>query len=154
MVETRAKHSYFRISPNGRKILFGGRAAMKPLPLNIAAYRLKNSLDDIWPEAKNFKVTHAWTGNTGFSFDQVPHVGISNGIHYAMGFSGSGTVLAPYLGAKAALRALNDSSGGTAYSKTKLRTSLIHFFDKPYFLNIYDLYYRYIIDPIQFRQKK
>ena len=71
-----------------------------------------------------------------------------------MGFSGSGTVLAPYLGAKAALRALNDSSGGTAYSKTKLRTSLIHFFDKPYFLNIYDLYYRYIIDPIQFRQKK
>ncbi|MEE2774602.1 MAG: FAD-dependent oxidoreductase [Pseudomonadota bacterium] len=154
MVETRAKHAYFRISPNGRKIIFGGRAAMTALPLDIAAGRLKTLLDDIWPDIRDFQITHCWTGNTGFAFNQVPHIGINNGIHYAIGFSGSGTVLAPYLGAKAALSALNHSSGKTAYSKTFLRKSVVHFLNKPYFLNLSDLYYRFIVDPLQFRQKK
>ena len=68
MVETRAQYNYFRVSPNGKKIIFGGRAAMRPIPLRLAADRLKASLDDIWPELKNYKLTNVWTGNTGYSF--------------------------------------------------------------------------------------
>ena len=39
-METRARHSYFRISPDGTRILYGGRAAMVDLDLRKAAARL------------------------------------------------------------------------------------------------------------------
>ena len=154
MVETRAKYSYFRISPNGRKILFGGRAAMKPIDLDVAAKRLKTLLDDIWPEIKSYKISNVWTGNTGYSFNHLPHVGKHNEIYYAMGFSGSGTVLAPYLGAKAAFQAFDDARGVTGYSETSLKTRFFHFSSKPYFLGAANFYYQYFVDPKQRRAGK
>ena len=63
-----------------------------------------------------------------------------------MGFSGSGTVLAPYLGAKAAYLALDDPRGRTPYQKTRLRTSLLHFTSKPYFLSVADFWYKNVVD--------
>ena len=154
MVETRAKHSYFRISPNGRRIIFGGRAAMKPIPLSIAAQRLKLALDDIWPELTNFKLANVWTGFTGYSFNHVPHVGNFKGIYYAMGYSGSGTVLAAYLGAKVAYQALNDPRGKTGYSNTNLKTNPFHIFSRPYFLSFVDFWYRNVIDRLQDSKQK
>ena len=151
MVETRAKNSYFRNSPDGKKIIFGGRAAIKPISLDLAARRLKASLDDIWPQMKQFQISNVWTGNTGFSFNQIPHVGKHKGIYYAMGYSGSGTVLAAYLGAKVAYQALDDRRGLTGYSKTSLRKSSIHMFEKPYFLFIADFWYQNVIDRLQRR---
>ena len=151
MVETRAKYSYFRISPDGKKIIFGGRAAMKPIPLILAARRLKTVMDDIWPELKNTKLSHVWTGYTGFSFNHITHVGHHNGIYYAMGYSGSGTVLAAYLGAKAAYQALDDPRGETGYSKTKLKTQPYHLFGAPYFLSVTDFWYKNVTDRFQSR---
>lgn len=151
MVETRAKYSYYRLSPDKKRIIFGGRAAIKPIALSLAARRLKASLDDIWPEVKSYKVTNVWTGNTGYSFNHMPHVGCKGGIYYAMGYSGSGTVLAAYLGAKVAFMASDDPRAKTAYSKTKLRTSLVHFFEKPYFLSLLDFWYQNVIDRWQSR---
>ncbi|MDG2474483.1 MAG: FAD-binding oxidoreductase [Paracoccaceae bacterium] len=151
MVETRAQYNYFRPSPNGKKIIFGGRAALKPIPLKIAAERLKASLDDIWPELINYQLTNVWTGYTGFSFNHIPHIGSYNGINYAMGYSGSGTVLAAYLGAKVAYKTLGDRRGETGYSQTKLKTNLFHIFEKPYFLSVADLWYRNVIDRLQRR---
>ena len=151
MVETRLKYSYFRISPNGKKIIFGGRAAMKPIPLILAAQRLKIVMHDIWPELKKYRLSHVWTGFTGYSFNHIPHVGQYNGIHYAMGYSGSGTVLAAYLGAKAAYQALNDPRGKTGYSNTSFKTSPFHIFERPHFLSVADFWYRNISDRWQNR---
>ena len=154
MVETRAKHSYFRVSPNGRKIIFGGRAALKPIPLGIAAQRLKLALDDIWPELTNFKLANVWTGFTGYSFNHVPHVGNFKGIHYAIGYSGSGTVLAAYLGAKVAYQALYDPRGKTGYSNTNFKTNPFHILSQPYFLSFVDFWYRNVIDRLQDSKQK
>ena len=151
MVETRIKYSYFRTSPNGRKIIFGGRAAMKPISLMVAAHRLKTVMDDIWPELKNYNLSNAWTGFTGYSFNHIPHVGHHNGINYAMGYSGSGTVLAAYLGAKAAYQALDDPRGKTGYSSTHFKTKPFHIFQRPYFLTVADFWYRNVIDRLQNR---
>ena len=154
MVETRAQHNYFRVSPDGNKIIFGGRASMKAIPLAYAAKRLKSSLDDIWPELRQYGLTNVWTGNTGFSFNQVPHVGQQNGIFYAMGFSGSGTVLAPYLGSKVAYLTFNDSRGRTAYQNTNFKTSPMHFLSKPYFLSVADFWFKYFTDKRQSHLKR
>ena len=151
MVETRLKYSYFRTSPDGKKIIFGGRAAMKPIPLTLAAQRLKTVMDDIWPELKNVRLSNVWTGFTGYSFNHIPHVGHHNGIYYAMGYSGSGTVLASYLGAKAAYQALDDPRGETGYSSTIFKTKPFHIFGTPYFLSLADFWYKNVIDRLQSR---
>ena len=49
-VETRARHSYYRVSPDGSRILFGGRASMRPIDLRTAAARLRATMCDIWPD--------------------------------------------------------------------------------------------------------
>ena len=146
MVETRARHSYFRISPDGTRILFGGRAAMVDIDLKKAAARLHATMTEVWLELNDTKLTHVWTGNTGYSFNHVPTVGEHDGIHYAMGFSGSGTVLAPYLGAKAALQALGDPNGETAYSQTQLQPRWFHSGGRPHFLRAANIWYRNWVD--------
>lgn len=146
MVETRARHSYFRLSPDGTRILFGGRAAMVPLDLEVAARRLKQTMCEIWPELQEVRLSHVWTGNTGYSFEHMPNVGEDRGLHHAMGFSGSGTVMAPYLGAKAAFRAMNDPRGATAYADTRLTRHWLHPLRRPHFLHAADLWYRGWVD--------
>lgn len=146
MVETRARHSYFRLSPDKTRILWGGRAAMVPMDLPRAADRLQRTMAAIWPDLAEVKLSHVWTGNTGYSFGHMPHVGSHDGIHYAMGYSGSGTVLAPYLGAKAAYQALGDPRGATGYIATTLRTSFLHPGSKPHFLQAADRWYRHWVD--------
>lgn len=151
MVETRARHSYFRVSPDGRRILFGGRASIRGIDMATAARRQQATMAEVWPELADVRLSHVWTGNTGYSFGHMPSVGEDRGLHYAMGFSGSGTVLAPYLGAKAAFRALGDRQGETAYARTALKPSWLHPFTRPHFLYAADLWYRYAVDPRESR---
>ena len=146
MVETRARHSYFRVSPDGKRILFGGRAAMRDVPLEVAAERLRQTMVEVWPALGDVKLSHAWSGYTGFSFNQMPHVGMQDGISFAMGYSGSGTVMAPYLGAKAGWLAVGDARADTAYAKTHLPRHFLHMFEKPHFLKAADVWYRYWVD--------
>ena len=149
MVETRARHSYYRVSPDGSRLLFGGRAAMKPIDIARAARRLAATMAEVWPETKGVRLTHAWTGNTGYAFNHMPHVGEVEGLHYALAFSGSGTVMAPYLGAKAGWRAVGDPRGETAYTGTHLRTHWLHPGGKPHFLQAVDLWYQWAVDTAQ-----
>ena len=146
MVETRARHSYFRVSPDGTRILYGGRASMVNVDLLVAARRLRATMAEVWPALHDVKLSHVWTGNTGYSFGHMPKVGQQGGIHYAMGFSGSGTVMAPYLGAKAALQALGHPDGETAYTSTSLSTRWYHRGATPHFLKAADFWYRNWVD--------
>ena len=142
LVETRSKHSYFRKSPDNKRIIFGGRASMLNIPNEKATSRLKETMIEIWPKMKEINIDYSWSGNTGFTFNQLPHVGRINKINYAMGFCGSGTVLSPYLGYKVGYQAMGDKRGATAYSSTNLKFSPLNFFSKPYFLNILDIWTR------------
>lgn len=146
MVESRARHSYFRISPDGTRILWGGRASMTPTSPENAAAKLRESMVQVWPELVDTKITHSWTGNTGFAFNQAPHVGEKDGIHYALGYCGGGVVLAPYLGMKAAYRVLGDPRGETAYGLTRFQTRPFHLGGKPWFLTGANLWYNNVAD--------
>ena len=111
--------------------------------------KISMTMLSVWPELSEARISHAWWGNTGFSFNHMPHVGEDRGLHYAMGFSGSGTVMAPYLGAKAAYRALGDPRGATAYADTVLRRDALHPFTRPHFLKAADIWYREVIDRVE-----
>ena len=146
MVESRARHSYFRPSPDGTRILFGARAALHPIPLRRAAETLSGILTEIWPEAANWRITHCWTGNTGFTFARLPHVGEVDGIHFAMGYCGNGVALSPWLGRKAALRALGDPAGATAFAETPLETRPYHFGGKAWFMPFASAWWSRVVD--------
>jgi len=146
MVETRAFHSYFRISPDGSRILFGGRASLVNIALERAALVLHRRMSEIWPRLREVRLSHVWTGNTGYTFGHMPHVGEQDGMVHAMGYSGGGTVLAPWLGRKAALRALGVPGGETAYAETALAPRWFYPGGQPRFMQAANLWYRHWVD--------
>ncbi len=90
--------NYFCLSPDGRMML-GGRANLSPnLDLNKSAGLLHQRLLEIFPQLQGVPLTHSWTGKLGVSFDQMPHIGVIDGVHYAYGYSGHGISIGSYLG--------------------------------------------------------
>jgi glycine/D-amino acid oxidase-like deaminating enzyme len=107
VIDTRKAASYFRVSPDGTRILYGGRVAARDISPQESGPRLKDVLIRILPQLKDVGFTHSWMGYTGFTLDDLPHIGEQDGIHYAMGYCGtSGTSLGTYLGHKLGLRIL------------------------------------------------
>jgi glycine/D-amino acid oxidase-like deaminating enzyme len=104
--ETRKLHYYYRPSPDGRRILFGGRGGSLGDASISATPRLKRALVDIFPELDGTGVTHSWFGYVAMNRDMVPRIFFHDGIHYAAGYCGSGVVWARWAGQKAALNVL------------------------------------------------
>ena len=119
---------------------------MVGIDLDLAAKRLRATMCEIWPELEGAALSHVWTGNTGYTFRHMPCVGVQDGIHFALGFSGSGTVLAPYLGAKAAWQAVGDPRGETAYARTTMTPRWFFGGGTPHFLKAADMWYRNWVD--------
>ncbi|MDU8926534.1 FAD-binding oxidoreductase [Alisedimentitalea sp. MJ-SS2] len=146
MVESRARHSYFRPSPDGKRIIFGGRAALVSIDEREAARRLQRTMAEIWPEAAEWKLSHSWQGWLGFTFARNPYVGSHEGVHFAYGYSGNGVALSPWLGRKAALRAMGDPEGTTAFAETRLESRPYHIGGTPWFMALASPWWRFVVD--------
>jgi glycine/D-amino acid oxidase-like deaminating enzyme len=115
MVETRDKHLYYRPSPDRRRIVIGGRAALHPIALDRAAEWLRKELRGIFPSLADAAVSHVWTGNVAMTRSDLPGIGQRGGVWHALGCNGSGVALMPYLGHKVALKVLGRDDGRTAF---------------------------------------
>ncbi|MBS0373164.1 MAG: FAD-binding oxidoreductase [Proteobacteria bacterium] len=102
--DTRRVVVYYRPSPDGRRILFGGRAAARETDAARCVPRLRAMLADIFPELARVRVSAAWMGFVGFTFDTMPHFGVRDGIHYSLGYCGQGVPSATYYGRKIGLK--------------------------------------------------
>lgn len=120
LVETAASHLYFRPSPDGERIVLGGRAALHPIPLTLAARRLGDWMLRVFPTLDGVHITHVWTGNVAMTRTNLPGVGRRDGIWYTIGCNGSGVAMMPYLGHKMALRILGNSEGATSFDDLPL----------------------------------
>ena len=94
--------TYYRLSPDYRRVVFGGRARFTQVSAAVSAPILHRMMTDRFPQLKDVKVTHAWTGNVAFTFDAVPHMGKDDGMHYLLGCNGSGVAMMTYLGTQTA----------------------------------------------------
>jgi glycine/D-amino acid oxidase-like deaminating enzyme len=90
---------YFRLSPDGRMV-FGGRAAFTPTAVSRSAVILRRGMIEVFPELADVPVEFAWDGRVAFTLDQMPHAGVLEGVHYALGYGGHGVALATWLGAR------------------------------------------------------
>ena len=100
--DTRRVLTYYRLSPDYRRVVFGGRARFTQVSPSVSAPILHDMMTARFPQLKGVKVTHAWTGNVAFTFDAVPHMGRQDGMHYLLGCNGSGVAMMTYLGTQTA----------------------------------------------------
>jgi glycine/D-amino acid oxidase-like deaminating enzyme len=113
---------YFRPSPDHRRVLFGGRASFVQTDPRKAAATLHDFLVDLIPDLKGVRITHGWKGNVAFAFDMMPHVGIQDGVHYALACSGSGVVGMTHFGRVAAQQILGGSNRVSAFARLPFPT--------------------------------
>ena len=104
LADTKRVLCYYRISPDGKRMIFGGRARFTAVVPQVSAPILHRFMIDRFPQLSGVRVTHAWTGNVAFTWDALPHTGTLSGMHYALGCNGSGVAMMTYLGHQTARR--------------------------------------------------
>ena len=137
--ETRQLGHYYRPSPDGTQILFGGRRYDDDM--NAARERLRNNLTSIFPDLSDVGLSHHWFGFVTFPMDQLPKLTVHKGIIYATGFCGSGVVWARWMGQKAAYQILEREEAETAIGSQPFRA--IPFYNgNPWFLPVMMNWYK------------
>ena len=137
MSDTRNFLHYWRLSPDGR-LLFGGRTSFVPVTVQTARDRLYAAMIGMYPQLAGVRVTHAWSGNVGFTFDQLPHLTRAGRVTYAMGYCGSGVALASWLGTLAG----EWMAGGAQPAFSAIRFPRVPVYrGHPWFLPLVGVYY-------------
>lgn len=139
--DTRRVVVYFRRSADGRRLLFGGRVSVFESDPVKSLPALRREMLRIFPQLDDLAISHTWMGFVAFSFDSLPHLGKQDGIHYAMGYCGSGICLASYLGNRLGLQLLGDPAGATAFDTPRFETRPLYT-GKPWFLASAVRYYQ------------
>ncbi len=138
--ESRNLYNYFRPSPDGTRIVFGGKAGTTTDDEVKKSRRLGKVLAEIFPELDGVELTHSWWGYTGFTFDFLPKLVVNDGVHYATGFCGSGVVWARWLGMKAAYQIAGNREAETAFAADDFVTKPLYS-GRPWFLPMVYLWY-------------
>lgn len=107
--------AYYRPSPDGTRILFGGRATGLREDAKNNAAQLRASMIEIYPELRDVPIDNVWSGLVAYTFDHAPHIGQRDGLFYTMGYCGSGVARASYFGNKLGHKILGNSEGRTAF---------------------------------------
>jgi glycine/D-amino acid oxidase-like deaminating enzyme len=102
ITENREVGFYYRPSPDGKRILLGGRDSSRVGDPVGPKLLLRSGLVNLFPELENVRLSHSWFGNVAMNRDMIPRIFEKDGIAYATGFCGSGVVWAPWIGMHAA----------------------------------------------------
>ena len=132
--------NYFRLSPDRRRVLFGGRARLAPGQAVDRAPILYRQMLDVFPQLSGINLTHAWTGGIAFTFDFLPHMGQHKGVHYMAGCNGSGIAMMTYLGTQTALKILGKANKPCAFDELPFN-SRAFYTGHAWFLPIVSTYY-------------
>ena len=114
MSETRRLHYYYRPSPDGTRILFGGRDGTIAGDPRWPVAHLRRAMLDIFPVLADTEIDTSWFGHVAMNRDMIPRIFGHGGKRYAVGYCGSGTVWARWAGQKAALQILGEGAGASA----------------------------------------
>ncbi len=124
---------YYRPSPDGERIVFGGRASLDEQDPLVCVPRLRHMLCEIFPQLRSAAITHAWAGFVAYTFDTLPHLGRNDGLYYSMGYCGQGVPLAPYFGMRIGQQMADLAEGRTALDGLAF-PARPYYYGKPWFL--------------------
>jgi glycine/D-amino acid oxidase-like deaminating enzyme len=138
--DTKRVLCYYRLSPDRRRMVFGGRARFTPANPQLCAKVLHGYMTERFPQLKGARVTHSWTGNTAFTLDALPHMGEEGGLHYCLGCNGSGVAMMTYLGTQTARKIARVANARCAFDAEFPDHPL--YSGNPWFLPVVGGYYR------------
>ena len=139
--DTKRVLCYYRMSPDGKRMVFGGRARFTQADPLLCARVLYTYMTERFPQLKGVRVTHGWTGNTAFTLDALPHVGEDEGMHYALGCNGSGIAMMTYLGYQTARKIARAANYACAFDSPDFPDHALYN-GNPWFLPLIGSYYR------------
>ena len=140
--DTRKIVYYYRASPDRRRILFGGRVSVHETDPAVSGPLLHRDLVALFPELNGVRISHSWCGFVAYTFDELMHTGCRDGLHYAMGYCGSGVGMGSYLGMRLGQKVLGLAEGRTAFDDLAFQTRPLYT-GKPWFLAPSIRYYRW-----------
>ena len=139
--DTRRIVVYFRLSPDGRRLLFGGRVSVFESDPVKSLPALREEMLGIFPQLEDLAISHTWMGFVAYTFDHLPHLGRQDGIYYAMGYCGSGICLASYFGNLIGRRLVGARDADSAFERPVFQTRPLYY-GKPWFLASAVRYYQ------------
>ena len=131
---------FMRPSPDGTRILFGGRTGSRAPSLRAKAVELRHCAARLIGEIGTLRLSHVWTGRCAGTFDLFPHIGTIGGIHFAGGYCFAGVPMGTYLGRKAAARILGRPESQTIFAERPFPTAPFYS-GKPWFVPYAMRYY-------------
>jgi glycine/D-amino acid oxidase-like deaminating enzyme len=141
--DTRKMVFYYRSSPDRQRILFGGRVSHAETNPLVSGPKLHARMVDIFPELTKTRISHSWVGFVGYTFDSLAHLGKNDGVHYAMGYCGSGVSMSCYLGMRIGQQLLGQPEGQTGFDGLNFQTRPMYT-GTPWFLSASIQYYRWL----------
>ncbi len=138
--DTKRNLFYYRLSPDGTRMIFGGRTSFRPITSEESTRRLHAAMSKVFPALADARVAYSWRGNVAFTFAKLPHVGQHDGIHFALGCCGQGVALMSYLGDQIGQRILG-KGGDTAFGRTQF-TTMPTYTGNPWFMPVVGEFYR------------
>jgi glycine/D-amino acid oxidase-like deaminating enzyme len=140
--DTRKVVYYYRASPDRSRILFGGRVSHQETDPRNSGPDLHADMAAVFPELREVRISHSWCGFVAYSFDELMHVGVHDGMHYAMGYCGAGVGTASYFGMRVGQQVLGRPEGRTALDGLAFQTRPFYT-GNPWFLAPSVRYYRW-----------
>lgn len=139
--DTKRVLCYYRMSPDGKRMVFGGRARFTQADPLLCASVLYGYMTERFPQLRGVRITHGWTGNTAFTLDALPHMGEDEGLHYALGCNGSGIAMMTYLGYQTARKIARATNYACAFDSPEFPDHALYN-GNPWFLPLIGSYYR------------
>ncbi|MBZ4691303.1 MAG: hypothetical protein JG765_2554 [Cereibacter sp.] len=131
----------FRLSPDRKRIVFAGRAKFRDIGEREATPILQKFMASVFPQLTRTRVSHTWKGQVCFTFDDLPHIGLHDGIHFAAGCQGSGVVMMSYLGEQTAQKIISSNPDQCGLDLPSFPTAPLYH-GKPWFLPTIGGYYK------------
>lgn len=142
MLDTKRNPYSSRHSPDGTRIQFAAARGLLVRDHRAKAREMHRAFTHLFPDLADVRVAYCWTGQMGYTFDSMPHIGMVDGMHYAMGYCGTGVPMSTWLGHKLAQRVLGDPEGATAFDGREF-PSRFYYRGWPWFLPIIVNWYRF-----------
>ena len=121
---SRYQFNFWRIAPDARdRLLFGGQTGLLFKRPEEIARLLQADLTRVFPELAGTRFSHLWQGEVAFTMDRLPHLGVHEGLHFALGCNAAGLPMGTWIGHKIALKLLGDPAGATPYDERRFPRS-------------------------------
>lgn len=117
---SRNMFNYWRVAPDDpSRLLFGGQTGYLFKSAEQIAAKLQLDLARVYPELAGTRFSHLWKGRLGFTLDRLPHLGVRDGVHFALGCNGAGLPMGTFIGHKVACKLLGAEDADTPFDELR-----------------------------------